>query len=693
MQDSNLDRAVLAGYAGRALESAAGEPHVVRQIVEWLVGQESALLLALPCALVECVQRLQSEKTKGRKRASSFAACYAEQRGELIAALDDAARSAAQEHDAISANLGMLARELDLSDTERGLLEAAARYTRSPLLEGFCDMLPGPAAKVLADLLGTSRQAIGRAILSKGTLARSGLVQVNPANRYISGGDGYVEILPWLDDHLDHPFACFTELCDAVFGAALEPSLGWQDFPHLAERDLIAQVLKGAVERRSEGVNILLYGPPGCGKTEFCKTLAAKLGLALISVGDVEGPDCEITPSRRLAGLSLAERLLRRRGDAVLLFDEMEDLLGSPDDRRSASKLFFNRMLENNRVPVLWTCNELYEFDSAFLRRMTVVAEMKVPEPRERARIWARMLRDSPVEIGPEELRRLAEQTEVTPAVAAGALRAAELARGGAPEVHQALQGLAKALNDGRPLAVAAGDATAFVPALAKADHDLELLTARLAASGERAFSLCLGGPSGTGKSAYARHLSRALGLRSLQKRASDLLDMYIGGSEKRIARAFEEARESNAFLIFDEADSLLGDRSQAYRSWEISQVNEMLTWMESHPLPFCCTTNLTARLDPASLRRFTFNVTFDYLDRRGIELACATFFAAAFSRPAGRPANLGELPNMTPGDFAAVRRKAVILGALGDAAEVARLLAAASKAKPGRAATIGFMR
>jgi hypothetical protein len=118
-----------------------------------------------------------------------------------------------------------------------------------------------------------------------------------------------------------------------------------------------------------------------------------------------------------------------------------------------------------------------------------------------------------------------------------------------------------------------------------------------------------------------------------------------------------------------------------------------MLTWMESHPLPFCCTTNLMARLDPASLRRFTFNVTFDYLDRCGIELACATFFAAAFSGPADLPANLGELPNMTPGDFAAVRRKAVILGALGDAAEVARLLVAASEAKPGRAATIGFMR
>ncbi len=69
------------------------------------------------------------------------------------------------------------------------------------------------------------------------------------------------------------------------------------------------------------------------------------------------------------------------------------------------------------------------------------------------------------------------------------------------------------------------------------------------------------------------------------------------------------------------------------------------------------------------------------------------TAISIDFSGPSGLPANLGQLPNMTPGDFAAVRRKAVILGALGDAVEVARLLVAASKAKPGRAATIGFMR
>ena len=693
MQDSKLDRAVLAGYAARALESAAGEPQVVRQIVEWLVWQESVLLLALPRALVECVQHLQSKEARGPENAPAFGACYATHRGALVAALARVARSAARERDAISVNLDMLARELELNGTNLGVLDIAARYIRSSLFESFCDSFSGSAARVLADLLGTSRQAILRAVLSKGPLARNGLVQVNPGNRYISGSEGYVEILPWLDDQLDQTFTDFRGLCDAVFGAPLEPCLAWQDYPHFAERDLIAQVLKGAVERSSVGVNILLYGPPGSGKTEFCKTLFAQLGLALISVGDAEELDSANTPSRRLAALTLAEHLLHRRGDAVLLFDEMEDLLGSPRERRRASKLFFNRMLESNRVPVLWTCNDLFDFDPAFLRRMTVVAQMKLPEPRVRARIWARMLDDSTVEIPAGGMERLAKRTEVAPAIAASALRAAELARGGEAEFRQALDGLSKALSNGRPQLPMAAEAAPFDLALVTSDHDLGRLTASLEASGERAFALCLSGPSGSGKSAYARYLAGVLGLQSLQKRASDLLDMYIGESEKRIARAFEEARESNAFLIFDEADSLLGDRREASRSWEISQVNEMLTWMENHPLPFCCTTNFMTRLDTASLRRFTFNIHFDYLDRRGLKRACTGIFGPAFAARPDLLESLAELPNLTPGDFTTARRKAAILEIMGDPVALSRLLFDASEAKPGRAAPIGFLR
>jgi len=94
-----------------------------------------------------------------------------------------------------------------------------------------------------------------------------------------------------------------------------------------------------------------------------------------------------------------------------------------------------------------------------------------------------------------------------------------------------------------------------------------------------------------------------------VSKRASDLLNAHVGDSEKAIARAFEEARDEGALLILDEVDSLLSDRRLAVRSWEVSQVNELLVQLEAHTLPVVATTNFMERLDPACLRRFTFKI------------------------------------------------------------------------------------
>ena len=170
-----------------------------------------------------------------------------------------------------------------------------------------------------------------------------------------------------------------------------------------------------------------------------------------------------------------------------------------------------------------------------------------------------------------------------------------------------------------------------------------------------------------------------------MQKRASDLISPWVGETEQQIAAAFAEARDAESFLVFDEADSLLADRRFAHRSWEVSQVNEMLTWMESHPLPFACTTNFGEHLDPATLRRFIFKVTLDYLAPSQVETAFRGYFAL---RP---PAGLGELSALTPGDFAVVRRKAEILGELADPDTLTAMLRAECDAKPNRPRTIGF--
>jgi transitional endoplasmic reticulum ATPase len=72
----------------------------------------------------------------------------------------------------------------------------------------------------------------------------------------------------------------------------------------------------------------------------------------------------------------------------------------------------------------------------------------------------------------------------------------------------------------------------------------------------------------------------------------------------------FDEARDEEAVLLLDEADSFLQDRTLAHRQWEVTEVNELLTQMEGFDGLFICT-NLLDHLDPAALRRFGLKLEF----------------------------------------------------------------------------------
>src|SRR5207237_682577 len=142
-----------------------------------------------------------------------------------------------------------------------------------------------------------------------------------------------------------------------------------------------------------------------------------------------------------------------------------------------------------------------------------------------------------------------------------------------------------------------------YDPAFVQADTDLAQLADGLAHS--RSGRLCLYGPPGTGKTAYARWLADRIGMPLSVKRASDLMSKWVGESEKNLASAFKQAELAGAVLLIDEVDSFLQDRRGASHGWEVSQVNEMLTQMESFSGLLVASTNLMRGLDQAALRRF----------------------------------------------------------------------------------------
>ena len=606
--------------------------------------------------------------------------------------------------DRTASRLRRLAREMHLSRTDLALLEVLLRYRTQPLVESLAESIFGSGrhfprcgslfngrSPALACLLDESPAGVAARFAPEAPLVRSGLVSVE--------ADGDVTLIARLD-RLAHPGADVgTDVHRLLLDPAPPSELEWTDFDHIAQdRDHVERLSRGAFDRGAAGVNVLIHGPPGAGKTEFCKVLARRLGVTLYSVGEADDDGGEPLRRERLGELRLAQRLLAGSRGSMLLFDEMEDLLSAPDAgqwapfmapgwgrlRADGSKVFMNRLLEQAPTPTLWTSNAAGQTCPAVLRRMMFALALRQPPARVRARIWARQLQRHGIELGEAAARALAAEYDVAPGVAAGAAAAAELVDGGLPAVRRGARSLCRVLSAHRP--PRANSAQEFDPALLRADIDLSVLAERLARSRARRFSLCLQGPPGTGKSAFVRYLAERVGLEVVQKRASDLLSMWVGDTEQRIAAAFAEAHDAGHFLVFDEADSLLADRRFAEKMWEVSQVNEMLAWMEHHPLPFACTTNFGERLDPAALRRFDFKVALDYLAPEQARAA----FLAWFGLPP--PAEVAALRALTPGDFAVVHRQAAILDRLGDRGALATMLHAECEAKPDRPRPVGFL-
>ncbi|MBO1022871.1 AAA family ATPase [Methylobacterium sp. SD274] len=477
-------------------------------------------------------------------------------------------------------------------------------------------------------------------------------------------------------------------LREALLGRTERPRLGWDDFVHLGPvRDLAERLVEGAFRERSKGVNILLYGEPGTGKSEFARTLAARVGARASFIGETDDEAGEPNRNERISAFAVARALAGRAGRVLLVMDEADDVftgVDSDDGRlRAGSKVFMNRLVETTEAPTLWITNHPDRLGPAVMRRMSLALRLPVLGHEGRRRMLDRMARRNKLRLGSADLDRVAA-LEASPAVLDAGLRVAKLTGGGAEDSLRAATSVAAAMARGR--AVAAEPAfTSFDPALSAADHNLAALADRIAAGSDRALSFCFYGLPGTGKSAYARHLARRLGLDVVERRASDLLSMWVGGTEKGIAAAFEEAADRRAMLILDEVDSLLRDRAGARQSWEVSQVNEMLTRMEAAQHPFCCTTNLMGSLDPATLRRFLFKVEFRPMS--------ADQTHAAFLRQFGiaPPPGLDLLDPLTCGDFAVVARKSTVLGKR-DPAALLGMLAAEVAAKPGANRTaIGF--
>lgn len=140
--------------------------------------------------------------------------------------------------------------------------------------------------------------------------------------------------------------------------------------------------------------------------------------------------------------------------------------------------------------------------------------------------------------------------------------------------------------------------------------------------SGKTAFgqgiSALFYGPSGTGKTLAASVIAHELQLDLYRIDLSQVVNKYIGETEKNLARVFDAAEDSGAILLFDEADSLFAKRTEVRNSYDRNanmETSYLLQRMESYSGIAVLTTNLKKEIDTAFMRRIRFAIQFPFPD------------------------------------------------------------------------------
>ncbi|MCJ0765511.1 ATP-binding protein [Variovorax terrae] len=620
----------------------------------------------------------------------------------------------------VEKNIDALSSLLQLNKAERALLlyGTLARYQRdlrSILVEFKVNNAP-EAYAAIAEVAGVKAAEVGEALRAGSRLERIGLVENLISEHNITDLADLMKVSEKLPPVLMREYRDQNELMAVFTRPSAKSALALGDFSFVEDdAQVLCALLRNAVARKEPGVNVLLYGPPGTGKTELAKVVAQAAGLELFEVEYADRDGNSLSGRDRYRSLQIAQVFLKGSAQAALLFDEVEDVFPpisseaaqlmaraeqvvAPGNGSVSGKAWVNQILESNAVPTLWVTNRIEQIDPAFRRRFAYHLELKSPPPGAREGLVRKTLEG--VAVSEAFVAKLTGRKGLTPAQIRTAVRFAGLAQsdGGHLEglIERQLRNADLALGNRAGELQGRRNVTTYDLDMLNVESRFEVPRIVQALKARGHGTLCFYGAPGTGKTALAEHIARELDRPLIIKQASDLMSKFVGETEQNMAAMFQEAESEKAVLLLDEADSFLQDRRGAQRTYEVTEVNEMLQGMERFAGIFVCTTNLLDRIDQAALRRFTFKIRFKPLTAAQREKMFVTeALAGEGARLTGELlARLARLDQLCPGDFAAVKRQTDILAVEFDADEFLAQLEAEHRIKPEvrEARGIGFL-
>lgn len=475
---------------------------------------------------------------------------------------------------------------------------------------------------------------------------------------------------------------CFL---DSIIKKVPKTEFTLKDFSHVKQCEYIKNILSNALKNKTKGVNILIYGKAGTGKTELAKTLIQEIGADGYEVSNSskinlyqenDAPrimDDEVKANNIRNGIfRTLSMCLKKSTNSVIFYDEAEDFFRK-NKIADQSKQEINNVLENTETPIIWTCNELepYWIEKSFIRRFTYTLELDKINNTTLLELVKKIANKNNITIN-KKIEELIKQEHPSIGLVEKCINAYKLSNSNNENnLYEGLKDLiyAERYASNKPKDINRNQTHDYNQNLANTDIKLDSITNGIMRSGKNDWSLILYGVSGTGKTAYAEFLGKKLGMKVIKKKVSDLQSMWVGECEHNIDKAFEEARQDNAILLFDEGDCWLRDRRYNRNSWETSQTNQFLQNLETATTPVIITTNLMDSLDQAALRRFVFKVGFKYMTKPQVKEAFKTFYNMNVT---DEEANISYV---TPGDFAVIQKQLEYLGEKPTAAKIKKLL------------------